>query len=165
MSPQVLQQSSYGLTLTGQEREFILGLLRQAFGESRIEAHRTHTPDFRDLVLGQESVLRNLITRIERLAPEESTASSAIAGGIEEEMPLIEDLLIDDEGRFQMVMADLEDFIRFLRDNEVRVEIEKADAFRSGGVAYGYGRLIHPYDTESASNLYRTWKLARAAED
>jgi hypothetical protein len=32
----------------------------------------------------------------------------------------------------------------FLRDHEVRVELESAQAFRSGGEAYGYGRLIHP---------------------
>lgn len=161
MSAQIFQSSSYTLGLSDRERDFLLGLLRQAHGESRVEAHRTHTPDFRELVLGQESVIRSLIERLERIRPEPSGGSPAMPIAIGEEAPLIDPLYIDEGGRFQMTAVDLEDFLPFLRDHEVRVELEAAEAFRSGGEAYGYGRLVHPYDADSVRALYRTWKQAQ----
>jgi hypothetical protein len=62
-----------------------------------------------------------------------------------------------------MAAADLEDFLPFLRDREVPVDVETTDAFRSGGEAYCYGRLLHPYDADTVSTLYRTWKLAQGS--
>ena len=162
MSAQVLQQPSYTLTLSVQERDCLLGLLRQAFGESRVEAHRTHTPDFRDLVLDQQAVFRTLVDKVERLGPDRVGLSPEVPVGIEERA-LFDDLYVNDEGRFQMAAADLEDFIRFLRDHEVGVEVETADAFCSGGDAYGYGRLLHLYDVDSVITLYRTWKRAQGS--
>lgn len=163
MSTQVRQQSCYTLTLSGQERDGLLTLLRRAFAEARVEAHRTHTPDFRELVLGQEAGLRSLIDRLEQLCPDESAGTLEVPVAMEEEVPLIDDLYIDEGGRFQMAAADLEDFLPFLRDHEVRVELATAEAFRSGGEVYGYGRLVHPYDTDSVRALYRTWKQAHVA--
>lgn len=160
MLAQVLQQSSYTLTLSGQERDSLLGLLRQALGESRVEAHRTHTPDFRDLVLDQQAIIRALVEKVERLGPDRIGVSPEAPVGIEEGA-VIGDLYINDEGRFQMAAADLEDFLRFLRDHEVGVVIETVDAFRSGGEAYGYGRLLHLYDADSVTTLYRTWRQAQ----
>jgi hypothetical protein len=163
MSAQVLQQTTYTLTLSDQERDDLLALLRRAFAESRVEVHRTHTPDFRDLVVGQAAVLRGLVEKLERALPDQGRVSPATPVALAEEMPVIDDLFIDDQGRFQMAAADLEDFLPFLRDHEVRVETEPASAFQSGGVAYGYGRLVHPYDAESVSPLYRTWRLAQGS--
>lgn len=160
MSAHVAQQSRYSLILSDAERDGLLALLRQAFGEARVEAHRTHTPDFRDLVIGQQAVIRALVEKLERLVPE-SMRAPAPAFGIEAEGPLVEELAIDGVGRFQMAAADLEDFLPFLRDHEVRVEVENSEAFRSGGEAYGYGRLVHPYDADSVRALFRTWKLAQ----
>jgi hypothetical protein len=62
-----------------------------------------------------------------------------------------------------MTATDLGDFIPFLRDHEVRVDVEPGDAFRSGGAAYGYGRLVHPYDIDSVAALYRTWRQAQGS--
>jgi hypothetical protein len=163
MSAQVLQQTSYTLTLSGQERDALLGLLRQAFTETRVEAHRTHSPNFRELVLGQESLIRDLVEKLEHLGPDQAAASPAIRIEIEEETPVIDELYIDGGGRFQMAAADLEDFIPFLRDHEVCVDVEAADAFRSGGAPYGYGRLAHPYDIDSVAALYRTWRQAQGS--
>lgn len=161
MSAQVVQQSSYTLTLSDQERNSLLALLRQAFAVSRVEVHRTHTPDFRELVLDEQIAIRSLIERLERLCPDSMGETSAIPVPLETEAPLIDALYIDEGGRFQMAAADLEDFLPFLRDHEVRVELETADAFRSGGETYGYGQLVHPYDADTVCDLYRTWKQAR----
>lgn len=161
MSVQVLQQSSYTLTLSGEERDVLLGLLRPTLGEARVEVHRTHTPAFRDAVLGHEAGIRALIEKLERLCPDRAAVSTRTSTGIEEVSPMPDAVYIDEEGRFQMAAEELEGFIRFLRDNEVRVEMETADAFRSGGTAYGYGRLLHQYDADSVDRLYRTWTQAQ----
>jgi hypothetical protein len=161
MSAQAIQKSRYTLTLSDQERDNLLGLLRQAFTETRVEAHRTHTPDFRSLVLGQEALIRGLVEKLERLGPDQPASSAAIAIESEEAIMATDELYVDQGGRFQIGAADLEDFLPFLREHEVRVEVETAQAFCSGGTAYGYGRLVHPYDTDSVTALYRTWKQAQ----
>jgi hypothetical protein len=71
---------------------------------------------------------------------------------------MLDDLYLDNEGRFQIASDELDDFIRYLRENEVRAEPDARDAFRSEGRAYGYGRLLHLFDSEAASTLYRTWR-------
>ena len=67
-------------------------------------------------------------------------------------------LFIDEQGRFQMPSEDLESFLGFLRENEIRGRVETPDAFRSGKKSYSYGRLLHLYDADSVDRLYRTWK-------
>ena len=62
---------------------------------------------------------------------------------------MIDELYIDEEGRFQMAAADLEEFIRFLRDHEVRVDVETADVFRSGGGPTATAGSLHLYDADS----------------
>lgn len=161
MSTQVLQHARYILTLTGGERDNLLDLLRQTLGEARVEVHRTHTPAFRESVICQEARIRTLIEKLERISPDRSGAPPTGPAGIEEGAPVIEDLYIDEEGRFQMAGEDLEAFIGYLHDHEVRVEMETADAFRSGGKAYGYGRLLHVFDADTVSGLYRMWKRSR----
>jgi hypothetical protein len=163
MSAQVLQQLSYTLTLSDQERDSLLGLLRQAFAETRVEAHRTHTPGFRELVLGQQALVRSLVEKLEHLGPDQPAASPVFPFESKEDAPVIDDLYIDECGRFQMAAADLDDFIPFLRDHEVRVDVDVADAFRSGGTPYSYGRIVHAYDIVSVAALYRTWRRAQGS--
>jgi len=166
MSTATPQQPGYILAITGEERERILALLRQELADSRVEAHRTHTPACRDVVIGHESAIRALIEKLERLRPASGAAAPRIASAIgTEDAPSATDALyIDEQGRFQMPTDDLEDFVQFLRDNEVRVEIETAVAFHSGGHDYGYGRLVHLFDTDAVTNFYRMWTRAHAGQ-
>lgn len=161
MSAPVIQQPTHTLTLSSEERDSLLGLLRQTLGEARVEVHRTHTPAWRELVIGQEVLIRNLIAKLERLTVHPSGVSPTTLTGIEEGPPVADDLYIDEQGRFQMAAEDLEDFIGFLRDNEVHAEIEPAVVVHSGGHTYRYGRLLHLFDADSASSLYRMWKPSR----
>jgi hypothetical protein len=78
--------------------------------------------------------------------------------GAGRETTMLDDLILDNEFRFQMASDELDDFIGYLRENEVRAEVVTRDAFHSEGRAYGYGRLIHPFDSESVAKLYRTWR-------
>ncbi|MFI5455701.1 MAG: hypothetical protein ACHRXM_09645 [Isosphaerales bacterium] len=161
MPAEVLQLSSHTLTLSSEERDTLLDLLRQALGETRVEVHRTHTPAFRDKVLGQECIIRAVIERLEQIGPDQTEVSPGIPAGIEEGSAVADELYINEQGRFQMAAEDLEDFIQFVRDNEVCVEVETADALHSGGKVYGYGRLLHLFDADSVSDLYRMWNVAR----
>jgi hypothetical protein len=52
------------LLIDEQERALMLGLLDQALGETRVEAHRTHTPTYREDVLHHEEVIRRLIAKL-----------------------------------------------------------------------------------------------------
>ncbi len=49
-----------------EERVEMVRLLKQILGETRVEIHRTHTPDYRDRVIGQESLLRGLLVKLQR---------------------------------------------------------------------------------------------------
>lgn len=69
MTDQAAQPSILTLTLTQEERNSLLDLLKQALGEARIEVHRTHTPAFREQVLHQESLIRGLVDKLDRLRP------------------------------------------------------------------------------------------------
>jgi len=51
---------------TEEERVEMVRLLEQIMGETRVEIHRTHTPDYRDRVIGQESLLRGLLTKLQK---------------------------------------------------------------------------------------------------
>ena len=149
MSAQARQESNYMLILSGVEREALLTVLRRASAETLAEAHRAQGAD-----------LNALAERLERLDPNLPARSQAIPVEAEEGVPLIEELYIDESGRFQMTEEDLEDFLPFLRDHEVCVDLEAKSAFRSGGSSYAYGRLAHPYDIQTVGSLYRTWRLA-----
>ncbi len=49
-----------------EERVEMVRLLEQVLSETRVEIHRTHTPDYRDRVIGQESLLRGLLVKLQR---------------------------------------------------------------------------------------------------
>ncbi len=57
------------LTIDDEERAELMTLLERALAETRVEAHRTHTPGFRDQVLHQEAVVRRLLDKLRRLRP------------------------------------------------------------------------------------------------
>jgi hypothetical protein len=164
MSTETVQQAGYTLTITSGERDGLVALLRQSLAETRVEAHHTHTPAFRDMVLGQEAAIRVLIDKLVQVGADPGTSCS-IAAGIEEGAGATDDLYLDAQGRFQMASNDLESVIRFLRDNDVRVEEEAAAAFRSGGTAFGYGQLLHPFDVDLVKTLHRTWKTSPASRE
>lgn len=55
------------VTLSEEERDTILQLLETELGETRVEVHHTHTPDFRDKVKHREVVTAALIEKFRRL--------------------------------------------------------------------------------------------------
>lgn len=52
------------LTLSAEEREFLLGLLQSTLHDKRVEEHRTKTPSFRELVLRQEELIGTLLGKL-----------------------------------------------------------------------------------------------------
>jgi hypothetical protein len=52
------------LALDEEERAILRGLLEQALGETRVEVHRTHTPEFRVQVQHREVLLAKMIKKI-----------------------------------------------------------------------------------------------------
>jgi len=54
------------ITLSSDEKQYLLRTLQTAIGESRVEVHRTHTPDFRERVLDEEKLLRGLLAKLEK---------------------------------------------------------------------------------------------------
>ena len=68
------------------------------------------------------------------------------------------ELFINDEGRFQLPSEELAGFAAYLRENEVPCDVEEAGTFRAEGRSYGFGRLHHLYDMETAQDLYHTWR-------
>ena len=66
MSTDVAQSGMMVLALDEEERAVLLQLLEQALSETRVEVHRTHTPDFRARVQRREELLAKMIERIGR---------------------------------------------------------------------------------------------------
>jgi hypothetical protein len=56
------------VALTQDERTYLVRVLQNAIGETRVEAHRTHTPQFREQVLNEEKLIRNLLSKLEESA-------------------------------------------------------------------------------------------------
>ena len=52
------------VTLDEEERAELLHLIEQALIDTRVEVHRTHTPDYRGQVIHREEVLRRLIQKL-----------------------------------------------------------------------------------------------------
>jgi hypothetical protein len=69
MSTQATNPLEFHLTIDGDERAELINLLERALGETRVEVHRTHTPSFREQVLGEEAVIRRLLEKLRRLGP------------------------------------------------------------------------------------------------
>lgn len=56
------------LTLTRDERAYLERVLQNALGDTRVEAHRTHSPQFRERVLNEEELVRGLLSKLEKSA-------------------------------------------------------------------------------------------------
>jgi hypothetical protein len=59
-----LESSVLTLTLTAEEREHLLNYLDQALRETRVEAHRTDSPNYRTWVESRESALQSVIAKL-----------------------------------------------------------------------------------------------------
>jgi hypothetical protein len=56
------------VTLTQEEKDYLVRVLQNAIGETRVEAHHTHTPQYRERVLDEEKLIRGLLTKVEKSA-------------------------------------------------------------------------------------------------
>jgi len=65
------EAATHSFTISEEERAELIRILDRALGESRVEAHRTHTPEFRDRVLREQSLLRGLLERFSHLRVDE----------------------------------------------------------------------------------------------
>lgn len=54
------------LTLTAEERAYLVDLLETVLKDTRIEEHRTRTPSYREHVLHQEDLIVGLLTKFGR---------------------------------------------------------------------------------------------------
>ena len=55
------------LALSEDERTQLLSLLAQVLRDTRVEAHRTDAPDYREWIERRESILQNVINRLRSL--------------------------------------------------------------------------------------------------
>lgn|GEM_PF-3230260 len=69
MSADVKSSSMRALSLSEEEVTQLLQLLELSLGETRVELHRTHTPDFRSHVQHQEALFRGLIEKLRQSSP------------------------------------------------------------------------------------------------
>jgi len=52
------------LTLTADERTYLVGLLQEMLKETRVEEHRTRTPSYRQFVVHNEQVITSLLGKL-----------------------------------------------------------------------------------------------------
>lgn len=52
------------VSLTDEERDFLVSLLERTLKETRIEEHRTRAPVYRKHVVHQEELLMNLLNKL-----------------------------------------------------------------------------------------------------
>jgi hypothetical protein len=56
--------TQHSVVLTEQEKGYLLDLLERALKETRVEAHHTHTPGYREQVLQEEDLVRALLAKL-----------------------------------------------------------------------------------------------------
>jgi len=69
--------AEFDLKISDQERTELLRLLTSSLGETRVEVHRTHTPDYRETVKHEEDVIRHLLEKIQGLDGKPAPSSRA----------------------------------------------------------------------------------------
>ncbi len=52
------------LTLSAEERDYLVGLLDRTLQDARVEEHRTRTPSYREHVLHDEALLVSLLGKL-----------------------------------------------------------------------------------------------------
>ena len=58
---------AHSFMISEEERAELIRLLEQACKESRVEMHRTHTPDYRERVSGEQALLRGLLDKFQHM--------------------------------------------------------------------------------------------------
>jgi hypothetical protein len=53
------------LTLTDPERAYLVNLLQTVLKDTQVEEHRTRTPSYREFVLQQEALIRQLLNKLQ----------------------------------------------------------------------------------------------------
>jgi hypothetical protein len=66
MSTASTQSPAFTLTLTEEERQQLLSYLDQALRDTRVEAHRTDSTDYREWVERREGALQSVIAKLRR---------------------------------------------------------------------------------------------------
>ncbi|HXG10907.1 MAG TPA: hypothetical protein VNK04_14200 [Gemmataceae bacterium] len=61
--------AEFQLSLTAEERDYLVELLELTLKETRIEEHRTRTPSYRQHVLRQEDLIVSLLSKLGKPAP------------------------------------------------------------------------------------------------
>jgi len=56
--------SELQLTLSAEERTFLVGLLETVLKDTRIEEHRTRTPSYREHILHKEDLIAALLSKL-----------------------------------------------------------------------------------------------------
>lgn len=59
--------TEHNFTISEEERTELIRLLEQVLGESRVEIHRTHTPEYRERVIGEQVLLRGLLNKFQHM--------------------------------------------------------------------------------------------------
>jgi hypothetical protein len=57
--------ADFVLTLREPERALLLAMLKHELGETRVEAHHTDNPEYRESVIQREDVIRGLLARLQ----------------------------------------------------------------------------------------------------
>jgi hypothetical protein len=66
ISHQETTMDNLQLTLTAEERQYLITSLEAALKERRIEEHRTRTPSYREHVIHQEDVITGLLNKLKQ---------------------------------------------------------------------------------------------------
>ncbi|HKI30591.1 MAG TPA: hypothetical protein VKA46_01770 [Gemmataceae bacterium] len=56
--------NEFQLTLTVEERQCLVDLLKTVLKETRVEEHRTRTPIYREVVLLKETIIADLLNKL-----------------------------------------------------------------------------------------------------
>jgi len=65
--PDTTEAAMHSFMINEDERVELIRLLEQVLGETRVETHRTHSPEFRERVMGEQALLRGLLDRFHTL--------------------------------------------------------------------------------------------------
>ncbi len=57
----------HSFMISEEERDELIRLLEQVLGETRVEVHRTHTPEYRERVLEEEALLRGMLEKFQQM--------------------------------------------------------------------------------------------------
>jgi hypothetical protein len=63
------------ITVTVQERDYLVRLLEQSLKETRVEEHRTRAPTYREHIIEQENAIQSLLAKLGR--PQKQSAASS----------------------------------------------------------------------------------------